>query len=306
MGFLVSCFFIFWIFLPGMAMGVEKEKGIKEIPFPPEVGGWKWDGKKTHYNPRTLFDYIDGAAELYLAYGFRNLAVRRFEKPGQPPIIAELYEMGSPEDAYGVFSFERQEEDAGIGQGSEMGGGLLRFWKGRYFASLYAEGEGAGIDKAILDTGRMIANGIRETGSPPEMIRFLPGENAGLMKLSIRFLRNHILLNQYVFIAHQNLLNLNPHTEAVLAQYRQNGQRVHLLMIRYPTGKEAADALQRFSGAYMPEARGKGRWRTEDGKWTVAKQQQKFVFVILGAPSQRTAEDLLKAAEQKMDEWIRR
>lgn len=306
MGFFVFCFFIFWIFLPGMTMAVEKEKGIKEIPFPPEVGGWKWDGKKTHYNPRTLFDYINGAAELYLAYGFRNLAVRRFEKPGQPPIIAELYEMGSSEDAYGVFSFERQEEDVGIGQGSEMGGGLLRFWKGRYFASLYAEGEGAGIDKAILDTGRMIADGIQETGSPPEMIRFLPGEEAGLMKLSIRYLRNHILLNQHVFIAHQNLLNLNQQTEAVLAQYRQNGQRVHLLMVRYPTRKEAGEALQKFVGAYMPEACGKGRCRTEDGKWTVTKQQEKWVGIILGAASQRMAEDLLKATEQKMDEWIRR
>lgn len=287
-------------------MAAEKDKGIKEISFPSEIGGWKWDGKKTHYNPRTLFDYINGAAELYLAYGFRNLAVRRFEKPGQPPIIAELYEMGSPEDAYGVFSYERQEEDAGIGQGSEMGGGLLRFWKGRYFVSLYAEGEGTEIDKAILEIGRTIAGGIQEIGSSPEMIRLLPGEEAGLMKSSIRYLRNHILLNQHVFIAHQNLLNLNPQTEAVLAQYRQNGQRVHLLMVRYPTGKEAEEALQKFVGAYMPEACGKGRCRTEDGKWTVTKQQEKWVWIIIGAPSQRMAEDLLKAAEQKMDEGTRR
>lgn len=28
------------------------------------------------------------------------------------------------EDAYGVFSFERQDEAVGIGQGSEFGGGL--------------------------------------------------------------------------------------------------------------------------------------------------------------------------------------
>jgi len=56
------------------------------------------------------------AAELYLAYGFQNLTVRRFEKSNQPPLIVELYEMASSEDAYGVFSFEHQDETAGIGQ----------------------------------------------------------------------------------------------------------------------------------------------------------------------------------------------
>jgi hypothetical protein len=306
MGFFITCFFIFWILLPGMTMGMEKEKGIKEIPFPLEVGGWKWDGKKTHYNSRTLFDYIDGAAELYLAYGFRNLAVRRFEKPGQPPLIVELYEMGSVEDAFGVFSFERQEEDVGIGQGSELGGGLLRFWKGRYFVSLYAEGEGAGIEKAIVDAGRIIANSIPETGSSPAMIRLLPGEEAGLMKMSIRYLRNHILLNQHLFIAHQNLLNLNQQTEAVLAQYKQNGQRVHLLLVHYPTAKEAAEALQKFISTYVPEAGGRGRYRTEDGRWTMMKQMEEWICIILGVFNQRMGEELLKAVEQKIDHVTRR
>ena len=106
-------------------MGGEKENVNPKIILPSEVGGWKWDGKDMKYNSRTLFDYIDGAAELYLAYGFQNLVVRRFEKPGQPSIMAELYEMATSEDAYGVFSFEHQDEPVGIGQGSEFGGGLL-------------------------------------------------------------------------------------------------------------------------------------------------------------------------------------
>jgi len=75
------------------------------------------------YNSKTLFEYIDGAAELYLAYGFQNLTVRRFEKPSQPQITIECYEMASSEDAYGVFSFERQDEAIEIGQGSEFGEG---------------------------------------------------------------------------------------------------------------------------------------------------------------------------------------
>ncbi len=64
---------------------------------------------------------------------------------GISAITVELYKMASSADAYGVFTFERQDDPAGIGQGSEFGGGMLRFWKGTYFASVYAEGEGADV-----------------------------------------------------------------------------------------------------------------------------------------------------------------
>ncbi len=103
----------------------QKGKMNPEIFLPAEAAGWTWDKKETKYNSKTLFDYIDGAAELYLAYGFQGLNVRKFEKSGQPAITVELYEMASSADAYGLFSFERQDEAVGIGQGSEFGGGLI-------------------------------------------------------------------------------------------------------------------------------------------------------------------------------------
>jgi len=76
-----------WIFtVAEIVKGEERGKMDQEISLPIGVEGWRWDGKEIKYNTRTLFDYIDGAAELYLAYGFQNLTVRRFEKSNQPPI----------------------------------------------------------------------------------------------------------------------------------------------------------------------------------------------------------------------------
>ena len=169
---------------------------------------------------------MNGAAELYLAYGFQNLKVRRFEKPNQPPITLELYDMTSSENAYGVFSFERQDEPVGIGQGSEFGGGLLRFWKGKYFVSIYADGGGVEVESAILTMGRTTADLIKEMGPEPKLVDIIPGKDLGLVDKSIRYLRSHILLNQRFFIAHQNILNLSPRTEAVLAQYTREKQKV--------------------------------------------------------------------------------
>src|SRR4030043_1916694 len=83
--------------IPEFVKGEEKGKMNQEISLPSEAGGWKWDGKEMDYDSKSLFKYIDGAAELYLAYGFQNLTVRRFEKSNPPPIIVELYEMASSE-----------------------------------------------------------------------------------------------------------------------------------------------------------------------------------------------------------------
>ena len=154
-----------WVFtVAEIVRGDEKGKMDPEISLPAEFEGWKWDEKEMKYDSKTLFDYIDGAAELYLAYGFQSLSVRRLVKSSQPPITVELYEMASSEDAYGVFSFERQDEDIGIGQGSEFGGGLLRFWKGRYFVSIYSDGEGMEVESTTLKMGRG-----RQIQSPPRV-----------------------------------------------------------------------------------------------------------------------------------------
>jgi hypothetical protein len=290
-----------WIFTGAVSMkGEEKGKMHQEISLPSEAGGWRWDGKGMNYDSRTVFKYMDGAAELYLAYGFQSLAVRRFEKLTQPSLIVELYEMASSEDAYGVFSFEHQDEGVGIGQGSEFGGGLLRFWKGNYFVSLYAEGEGAEVESGILKMGRAVANSIPATGLEPKWVGSIPGMDLGLVDKSVRFLRSHVLLNQRFFIAHQNILNLNRKTEAVLAQYIRDKQKTQLLLIRYPDLKEAVDAYQSFMKIYLPEARGKDRLRTEDRKWTFARQQNEFVVIVFGAPTEADAEALLRATEEKL------
>jgi hypothetical protein len=282
------------------AKGEEQGKMSREILLPSEAASWKWDGKEMKYNSKTLFKYIDGAAELYLAYGFQNLTVRRFEKSNQPPILLELYEMASSEDAYGVFSFEHQDEAVGIGQGSEFGGGLLRFWKDKYFVSIYAEGEGAEVESGILKVGRAVANSIPAVGPEPKLVGFIPGKDLGLVDKSLRYLKSHVLLNQRFFIAHQNILNVSRKTEAVLAQYLQDKQKTQLLLIRYPDSKGAMDAYQSFMNVYLPDAGGKDHSKTEDRKWTFARQQNEFILIVFGAPTEADAEALLKATQEKL------
>jgi hypothetical protein len=86
----------------------------------------------------------------------------------------------------------------------------------------------------------------------------------------------------------------------VLAQYLRDKQKTQLLLIRYPNLKETGDAYQSFMKAYLPDARGKDRLKTEDGKWTVARQKNEYVIIVFGAPMEADAEALLKATEKKL------
>ena len=53
--------------------------------------------------------------------------------------------------------------------------------------------------------------------------------------------------------------------------------------------------------AYLPDAAGKDRLRTEDQKWTMARQRGEGVIVVFGSPTAADAEALLKATEEKID-----
>lgn len=288
--------------IPQGAAGAEKEKTSPGISWPAAAEGWKWDGKEEVYVSRAIFDYINGAGEVYLACNFQNLIVRQFEKTGHPRIIAELYDMGSANDAYGIFSLERQDEEAGIGQGSEFGGGLLRFWKGKFFVSIYADGEGTAAGQAIFSLGRALADSIALTGPAPKLISALPTGKMGLVEKSIRYLHSHILLNQRFFVATRNILNLNSQTDVALAQYLRAGKKIHLLLVRYPDGKEAEAALQSFKKAYMPEVFEKGLLQTEDKKWTATKKVNEFVLIVFGVATEGEGAEFIQETEKKIGE----
>ena len=75
--------------------------------------------------------------------------------------------MGTPENAFGIFSFEREGGDVGLGQGSEYEAGFMRFWKGRFFVSILAEHETPGAKEVMFGLGKAIDRAITETGPEP-------------------------------------------------------------------------------------------------------------------------------------------
>ena len=277
-----------------------KKMEMKKL-FPLKIGNYQSDGKDEFYDRQTTFRYMDGAAELYRSYGFKLLMVRRYMKEKHPPIIVEAFDMSSSEDAFGVFSYETGDEEVGIGQGSDFGGGLLRFWKGRFFINVYAEQEAPSTKKDVLDLGRTLADSIKQEGKKPKLINLLPNEN--LIERSIRYFHLHQSLNYHYFVSHQNILRLKERTHALLSTYvSQVEGKTFLLLIQYPSQTLAKEALQSFAKAYMPESSSLKMIKTENGRWTTAQCYKKYVTVVFDAPSKERAEALIQVTQKSLEE----
>src|SRR4030066_1136541 len=109
------------------ALSAEKDGRKAEMKrlLPLKMEDYKTDGKDEFYDRQTSFRYMDGAAEFYRSYDFKLLMVRRYLKAGHPSLLVERLDLGSSEDAFGIFSYQTEEEEVEIGQGSDYGGGGL-------------------------------------------------------------------------------------------------------------------------------------------------------------------------------------
>ncbi len=283
-----------------MVKKIDKRETALADLLPKEVHGWKAEERDELYDPQTIFDYIDGAGEVYRSYNFKLLLARHFSKEGQSDIIVDLFDMGSSSDAFGVFTHDLEGEETGIGQGSTYKGGLLSFWKDRFFVSVYAEEETEEVKRALHALGQAVSAAIAKEGKKPEVASLLPAER--LAEKSVHYFHNHLILNYHFYVSEENILLLDQKTEVVLGIYKEKSEKYCLLLIRYPDAGKASVVFKNFAEAYMPDAKEPGLVQTENLKWTAAKAYGNFLFLIFDAPSRSLAGETLGELEKRISQ----
>lgn len=262
--------------------------GLAEI-LPVEIQGWTAVDPDKIFDAETIFDYIDGAGEVYRAYNMKVLLSRTFRKSDRPDIIADLFDMGSAADAFGVFTHDLDGEDWKIGQGCVYKGGLLSFWKDRYFVSLYAEGETQETQAALRVLGRGIESAIPRRGEKPALLGILPPALADPKR--VHYLHSPVILNYHFFVGSDNILGLDATTEAVLVKAADKSA---LVVVRYGDEGKAAAALKSLRQTAPLEAREKGIFRTPEGAWNASASAGSTLAAVFRVSSADMAGDILK------------
>ena len=263
---------------------------------PGKIGGWTAVPEDRFFDRETIFSYIDGTGEVYRAYNMQMCLSRRYTTPNGPPIVLDIFDMGSSKDAFGVFTHDQDGESLDVGQGALYRPGWLSFWKDRFFVSIYAEEDTANAEKAVKELAKVLASLIKAQGPKPQALSQLPQE--GLLPKSVRYLHHYIVLNYHFYLADENILNIGPQTDAVLAEYQLGKEYARLLLVIYPRKGEAAEAHASFLKNYLPEAGSNGVLLLENGKWSAADVKGRLLGIVLEANSRQLAESLLEKATE--------
>ena len=173
-----------------------RKKGLDSLfPSPGFEKGWEWEGKPKHYTPQNLYEIIDGEAELYISYGFKELASLLYYRGSAEDtfFVVDIYDMGSALNAFGLYSGFRHPDYRfeNIGTEGFVSDYGIKFYKGNYLVDIKVGEFSEKCRRAAWIATGTIAKRIREPGRALELIDLLPAENQ--VPRTLRYIQKEML-----------------------------------------------------------------------------------------------------------------
>ena len=129
------------------------------------------------YHADNLYEYIDGLAVMYLKFGFRLLEHGRYAF-GEKEYAVDVYILGNPLSAFGIFRQRRASEDRTIDVGVEgtVSPYLAVFYKGSFYVEINPLRDGSEDEKILESLARQVDQGIPGDSKLPAEVSIFPVE----------------------------------------------------------------------------------------------------------------------------------
>jgi hypothetical protein len=127
-----------------------------DIPTRP---GWTLRNDIGTYNPSTLYEYINGAADAYLNYSFEELTVLEYENGEGASLVVERYVHKSPLHAFGIYRQEKPSNPDMLEAGHEayLTDAFLFLWHQRSYWKAYSYSSGIDVKEVLTILAQKIA-----------------------------------------------------------------------------------------------------------------------------------------------------
>ncbi|MCC6326000.1 MAG: hypothetical protein DCC43_12225 [Candidatus Brocadia sp.] len=233
---------------PQRKIGSLKEFVNKNISFLPEIlGEWRRVfGPNMYEGKEKLYEYVNGGADPYLSYSFVRVVSAEYQKDTDKKILVDIWEFGSSEDAFGVFTKDRAGADINLGNGSALFHNCLYLWNGVYFIRIEPR-EGDILPEDVTFVGKVLIDAMPyKKVSLPAIVNYLPEQS--LVQESPKFFHQKIILDNISIsdnFIEENVFHLSEKTDAVLAEYRTqaDAEPLKLMLVRYPDSTIARHAF---------------------------------------------------------------
>jgi len=225
----------------------------QDIMFP-ELKGFRIKTDYPVYKPENLWDFINGAADNYLAYGFEELNVAEYKK-GKDVIKLEIYRHRDKNMGFGIYSSERSPSFNffDIGAQGYIAGGSLNFFKDCYYVKLrtYSKKEKVlQAEKALAERIASILPG--DKSMPPQLARF-PSEGKKT--------------NQETYI-HESVLGHSFLAKAFKAVYQTGSDEFAIYIIDGNSAEEIKETAYKYmasTGTDVTDTAGESKLMISDG-----------------------------------------
>ena len=233
------------LFMPSVSTAAaENSAMISLLPAGGCAAGWVMDDKPALFTEETLFDHINGEAELYFPYGFDALATARYVKKDAPgsELMADVYRMGSLLDAFGIWSNYRKADAPGCAVGADcvLSSSQMLFYQDRYFVRLQATGTPTPGQDVFLACGRALSRNLPPgKGRPGELELF---QVPGVVPKTERYLPQSVL--GYPFFR-----------RGLTAEANLTGQRAQVFVVIEDSAAAARKAFDQYLASLKEEGR---------------------------------------------------
>ena len=232
------------------------------LPSDGELLGWVQSGVPSTYQGKTLYRdrAVSPAAspDLYYAYGFERQAEVEYQAPqfgSKPLILLEIFDMGAPENAFGIYSFYTYPRMTfeWVGAKAMLSGGYLRFAKGKYFVQIEGYEFATGIREGMIALAKAVAAEINDPPPEPRMLTLLPNNNK--IYGSTKLFRSNWLLSQIYSTLSANVPQLMDTALGVSAHYQNKTNAKDwtdaqvIFIIRFPDTATAESAYISYRDA---------------------------------------------------------
>ena len=254
---LFICLFSSLLSFPYIADSASDQRVEKLLPKPGFAEGWTIKDKITSYTEKDLYKYINGEAELYYPYGFHQLATAVYVRTDNPEtaIVVDIYEMGSPMDAFGIYSRYRDPDEESVTIGTEgfVNESQLLFAKNRYFVRLSPSGTVTMEKSIFLACAHSISKNIPDDQSPQKALNVI-----GIPE---------IVPKTETYIA-QGVLGYAFFKKGLIADALLDGNTIRIFVILEDSSQSSEQAFNEYK-AYLEKSHAEFSLTTDDDVSTI-------------------------------------
>jgi hypothetical protein len=186
------------------------------------------------YGAADLWEFIDGAADTYLACGFQEVVTSEYSNQALGAQVAiDIYRMNDSRSAFGVYSQEAnpEYEFRAIGVEGYLGGTVLNFWSGPYYVKLTTFTERDDLKQEMTRLAEAVSLKLGDPGVAPVEVGYFPREN--MVPHSVRYLATNVLGQSYL-------------SGGFEASYRDGAKESALVFVALASPEAAREALSRY------------------------------------------------------------